>query len=197
MPAPLPALRTADAAFVTPSLVVGGDLDTQDDQLAASQLHELIEAGVTHIVDTRIEWSDEQWVARLAPQLRYHHHGMDDAGQRVADDWFDDTVGVALEAIEQGGVVLTHCHMGVNRGPSLGFAVLLAQGWDPVEALDAVRAARPVAWIVYADDALRWAHSRAGTRERLAADQRRLMQWRDEHELDLVEVIRAKREAGY
>ena len=79
-------LRTADAAFVTRHLLVGGDLDTSDPDLAARQLAELVEAGVTHVVDARIEWSDEEWVAERGPAIRYLHHGMDDAGQQVPAD---------------------------------------------------------------------------------------------------------------
>ncbi len=192
------ALRTADAAFITPHLLVGGDLDTRDAVLATRQLHELLEVGVTHIVDARIEWSDEQWVGESAPGIAYLHHGMDDAGQQVPGSWFDVAVSWAIEAMEQGGTVLTHCHMGINRGPSLGFAVLLAQGWDTVEALDAIRLARPIAWIAYAEDALRWHHEgRGSARAELDRDRRRLVQWREEHDLDLDAVIRLRRSQGY
>lgn len=191
-------LTTADAAFVTDQLLVGGDLATHDDQLAARQLHELVEAGLTHVVDARIEWTDAEWFARLAPTIAYLHHGMDDAGQRVPGEWFDVGVGWALEAIEAGGTVLAHCHMGVNRGPSLGFAVLLAQGWEPFEALDAIRAARPIAWIAYAEDALRWHHERrSSSAGQLERDRQRLDRWRAENELDLAAVIRKRRGEGY
>ena len=193
-----PELNTADAAFVTPHLLVGGDLDTRDIELATSQLHELVEAGVTHVIDARIEWSDEQWVTESAPGIAYLHHGMDDAGQQVPRSWFDVGVTWALEAMEEGGTVLTHCHMGINRGPSLGFAVLLGQGWDMVEALDSIRSARPIAWVAYAEDALRWHHELRGSpRRELDRDRRRLVQWREDHELDLHAVIRLKRSQGY
>jgi protein-tyrosine phosphatase len=188
----------ANADFVTDNLLVGGDLDTRDDGLATAQLSELVRGGVTHLLDTRIEWSDEQWVGEVEPALVYLHHGMDDAGQRVPGEWFETAVSWALEAIEQGGTVLAHCHMGINRGPSVGFAVLLAQGWDPFEALDAIRAARPIAWIAYADDALSWHHERRGSpREALLADRNGLVQWRADNELDLAAVIRKKREQGF
>ncbi|ROR89786.1 protein-tyrosine phosphatase family protein [Nocardioides aurantiacus] len=192
------ALEVADAAFVTDQLLVGGDLDTRDHRLAATQLRELLDAGLTHLVDARVEWSDEEWVRQLAPQVGYLHHGMDDAGQRVPGAWFDRGVDWALEAVDRGGVVLTHCHMGINRGPSLGFAVLLAQGWDPVQALDRIRSVRPIAWVAYAEEALRWHHDRAGsTPAQLAADQQRLADWRATHELDLAAVIRRKRAQGW
>ncbi|KQT93870.1 hypothetical protein ASG49_02590 [Marmoricola sp. Leaf446] len=197
-PAPRRGLAVADAAFVTDRLLVGGDLDTRDHRLAATQLRELLDAGLTHVVDARVEWSDEEWVHQLAPQVGYLHHGMDDAGQRVPGAWFDRGVTWAQEAIDQGGVVLTHCHMGINRGPSLGFAVLLAQGWDPVQALDRIRAVRPIAWVAYAEEALRWHHDRAGSSPaELEADRRRLADWRATHELDLAAVIRRKRAQGW
>jgi dual specificity phosphatase 3 len=193
----LPRLDVADAAFVTERLLVGGDLDTQDEELAGRQLRELVEAGVTHLLDTRIEWSDEEWVAGIAPDVGYLHHGMDDAGQQVPFEWFDQAVEWAQGAIDGGGVVLTHCHMGVNRGPSLGLAVLLAQGWDPIEGLDAIRTARPIAWVAYADEALRWHNDRRGSEGQLAVDLKRVARWRQDNQLDVEQVIRAKRQAGW
>lgn len=193
-----PDLSTADAAFVTPQLLVGGDLATHDEVLAADQLAELLRVGVTHVLDARIEWTDEHWVARNAPTIAYLHHGMDDAGQQVPGTWFDTGVGWALGAIQQGGTVLTHCHMGINRGPSLGFAVLLAQGRDAIEALDAIRSARPIAWVAYAEDALRWHHGAQGSSSaELDRDRRRLVQWREANQLDLAAVIRLKRSQGW
>jgi protein-tyrosine phosphatase len=103
-----------------------------------------------------------------------------------------------VEAAGPDAVVLTHCHMGINRGPSLGLAVLLSQGWDLVDALDAIRSARPVAWIAYAEDVLRWHHQRSAARPgALEDDLIRLARWRQDNELDLVDVIRQKRAQGY
>ena len=65
----LPVLEVANADFVTPQLLVGGDLDTRSVDLAVRQLAELVSVGVTHLVDVRIEWSDQEWVRGLAPDL--------------------------------------------------------------------------------------------------------------------------------
>ncbi len=54
--------------------------------------------------------------------------------------------------------MLVHCHMGINRGPSMAYACLLVLGWDPIEAMTAIRTARPIAAIGYAEDALDWHH---------------------------------------
>ena len=189
---PLATFREANASFVTPYLAVGGDLDTLRHDVAVGQLNELSSAGITHVIDVRVEWSDEEWVREQKAGVEYLHLGIDDAGQRVPDVWFDEGVGFALEAIDAGGVVLTHCHMGINRGPSMGFAILLALGWDAAEALDAIHAARSIAFIAYAEDALRWHHGDDDAQ--LQADLQRLQQWREDNDRDLGWVVRSTRE---
>lgn len=195
----LPVLRDANASYVTARLLVGGDLDVQDHAIASIQLLELLGAGVTHVVDCRLEANDTDMVSQLAPELDYRWAGIDDAGQRVPAAWFDANVGHILRALKDPeAIVLTHCHMGINRGPSLGYAVLLAQGLDPVDALEAIRTARPVAYVAYAEDALRWHHERHDVPpEDRAEDRRRVEAWRETHPLDLVRIVAERRAAGY
>lgn len=190
----LPTLELANASFVTPRLVVGGDLDQWDDDLAERQLHELVARGVTHVVDTRIEADDAAWVQRVA-DVEYLWHGMDDVGQRVASTWFDLAVDWVDDALaDPDAIVLTHCHMGINRGPSLGFAVLLSQGWDVVEAIAAIREARPISAVAYAEDALRWHHARTGAAGPARRhDRARLKAWRKANPLDVVRIIAQRR----
>lgn len=182
-------LVEADAAFVTPFLAVGGGLSS-DEITAWVQATELADAGITHVLDVRCEADEgELWTERGGVDYRWD--GIDDAGQRVEAEWFDGVVGWALAALQRPGArLLTHCHMGVNRGPSAGYAVLLALGWDPVDALDAIRAARPQAGIAYAEDAVQWWLETSGaswfTRRRLRA---RVQQWRAAHPLDVDRVI--------
>ncbi|MGH3425129.1 MAG: dual specificity protein phosphatase family protein [Nocardioidaceae bacterium] len=189
----------ANAHFVTPNLMVGGDLDSLDEGLRLDQLRELVDEGVTHIVDVRLEWSDEDLVARHAPHIAYLYHGVDDAGQTIPDGWFDVGVDFILDALsDPDAIALAHCHMGINRGPSLGFAVLLAQGWDPIEALDAIRTARPIAFVAYAEDALAWHQRRTGVSGRQRrTDRHRLAEWRRANDLDVATVIRGIRSRGY
>jgi protein-tyrosine phosphatase len=193
MDSDLPLAKLANLHFVTPQLAIGGDLSSHDPGLSRLQLTEICELGITHVVDTRLEWSDEQALAESAPQVRYLHHGMDDAGQQVPHAWFEEAVAWVEAAYEQDpeAVVLTHCHMGINRGPSLGFAVLLAQGWDPVEAISAIRAARPQANVWYAADALDWYQARTGVDAETAQQQRdALAAWRDANQLDVIRLVR-------
>lgn len=74
----------------------------------------------------------------------------------MPDAWFDTGTALVRDALDAGGTVLTHCHMGINRGPSMGFAAMLTLGWDPVDALDAIRTVRPIAYVAYAEDAVDW-----------------------------------------
>jgi dual specificity phosphatase 3 len=147
----------------------------------------------------RLEWTDAQAFEQSAPHVRYLHHGMDDVGQAVPASWFEHAVAWIEQAWAQDpeAVVLTHCHMGINRGPSLGFAVLLAQGWDPVDAIAAIRAARPHANVWYAADALDWHLQRTGADDRTADAQRSaLAAWREANPLDVVRIIREQRARG-
>ena len=195
----LPIAESANLHFVTPQLAIGGDLNAYDDTLASAQLDDLLRLGITHVLDVRLEWDDEQTFADRAPHVRYLHHGMDDAGQAVPPEWFEGAVGFAEDAWREDAdaVVLAHCHMGINRGPSLGFAVLLALGWDPVEAIAAIRKARPVANVWYAADALSWHQQRTGVdAETAAAQHAALAAWREANPLDVVRVIREQRERG-
>ena len=181
----------ANISRVAPRLWIGGDLATQQPTLAAVQLHEIAGLGITDIVDCRLEWSDEDWVNAAHPRIGYHWLGVDDAGQRMPDAWFDTGTTLIREALDTGGTVLAHCHMGINRGPSMGYAAMLTLGWDPINALDAIRRARPIAYVAYAEDALDWwlQGSGADRRTRNAAHDR-LGEWRRTNHLDLVGLIR-------
>lgn len=187
----LPIATHLNADFVTPQLLVGGDLHP-DDAHALVQVTELDRLGVRDILDARVEWSDEAFVRTHAPEIRYHHVGIDDAGQRVAGAWFTDAVSTAQAGLREGAVVYSHCHAGINRGPSLAFAVLLAEGWDLVDALTQIRRQRPIAAMAYAEDALAWHHERTGADdERIADDHTRLAMWRSLFPLDVVRAIRS------
>jgi hypothetical protein len=194
--ATLPRLEVANAHFVTPNLLTGGDLHHDLDR-ALDQLDELVEAGVTHIIDNRIEWSDEALVREHAPHLRYLHNPADDRGQRMDDAWFDDARAFARAAwIDPDAKVLAHCHMGINRGPSIAYSLLLDLGWNHLEAFDAIRSARDIAHMGYAEDALdhhlRSVGAPVGERRRWLAE---LAAHRRVHDFDVREVIRRVRSA--
>ncbi|PVG83743.1 hypothetical protein DDE18_05345 [Nocardioides gansuensis] len=190
-------LRWANGSHVDEGLWIGGDLEISDPELAAIQLEELEAAGITDIVDLRLEWNDADWVTVAKPSIRYRWFGVDDAGQRMPDEWFDISTSYVLTQLNSGGRVLVHCHMGINRGPSMGFAVMLVQGWDPIEALDRIRERREIAYVGYAEDALDWWLRKNGaTRTELALGRQRIRQWRRNNFLDVAAVIRKVRTCG-
>ena len=51
----------------------------------------------------------------------------------------------ALKTIRAGGKVYTHCAGGRHRGVAMGAAILIAQGHGPQEAMELIKAKRPVA----------------------------------------------------
>lgn len=184
-------LQHANASRITGNLWVGGDLNTRRPILARVQLDELDAAGITDIIDCRIEWNDQGWVTATKPHLGYLWLGVDDAGQRMPDTWFDRGTSHAVARLTTGRTVLTHCHMGINRGPSMGYATLLALGWDPIEALDRIRARRQIAYISYAEDALDWwLRGQGASRMERIEGRKRIQQWRLDNHLDVANVIR-------
>lgn len=186
----------ANLDFITPHLATGGDLPS-DDEMALAALEEWQRLGITHVIDNRLEWSDQDFVADVAPDIRYLHNGVDDAGQQMPDRWFDLGTEFAAQALAvPEHKVLVHCHMGINRGPSLAYAILLSAGWDAIDAIDAVRTARPIAGLGYAEDALDWHHRRSQTPPtRRRRDRVRLEEWRQANWIDVVRIIRRIRAA--
>lgn len=146
----------ANAHRVTDFLYVGGSLRSGAAD-PGTVLHELKGHGLTHILDCRSETSDADLVGRLAPDVRYHQAGTEDEAAGTAEGWFDSGVSFAREALKvPGTVVLAHCALGQARGPSMAYAVLLDQGYDPGEALLMITQARPQAKASYAEHALDW-----------------------------------------
>jgi len=51
----------------------------------------------------------------------------------------------ALETIRDGGRVYTHCAYGRHRGVAMGACILVAQGYDPGDAMQLIKTRRKVA----------------------------------------------------
>jgi dual specificity phosphatase 3 len=173
-----------------------GDLSSNrvdaQDQLAAWRA-----AGITHILDVRGEWSDESFVAVEAPEITYLWLGTHDSGGAQDASWFEQGVAGALVALaDPDARIVVHCHMGVNRGPSMGFAVLLALGFDVDDALSLIRIERPIAAVLYAEDAVEWWVG-SGRCDAANADELRhaVRQWHDDNPVDVGWIIGRIRQA--
>jgi protein-tyrosine phosphatase len=53
-------------------------------------------------------------------------------------------VHAALETIQNGGKVYAHCANGRHRGVAMGAAILIALGYDPLEAMDLIKDRRTI-----------------------------------------------------
>ena len=169
-------------------IVVSGDLHHEPNQ-ALKQLRQWQAYGITHILDVRGEYSDIKFVAKHAPEITYIECGSHDDGGHQDDSWFDNALeGVGAALFEESSVILINCHMGVSRAPSCSVRLLLAQGYDPLPVLDAIRKARPIAAILYAEDAVD--HWLANESVEVRRDARRTVRaWHDENPVDLGWII--------
>ena len=151
-----------------------GDLHNDWDE-AEAQVTDWAAQGVTHILDVREEAlvSYEAFrIAAMSPGMEYFNLGTHDDGGSQDDHWFASGVDYVRNALsDPAAKVLIHCHMGVNRGPSMGFAVLLAGGLSPVDAYTAIRENRPVAGVIYAPSAVDWFMRANSVPEDVWADQ--------------------------
>lgn len=193
---PVEPAHIANIAKLTDRLWVGGDLDHRAPGGALSELKGWLDVGVTDILDLRAEWSDEDLVKSAAAEVRYHHLGATDRGLPQDDAWFSEGVDVARSSWDRRGTLLVHCHLGVNRAPSMAMAILAtAHGWDPIDSLQHTRRCRSVAHAAYAEDALDW-----WLREKLEppaskrAYRSRLANWRHAYPLDGDRIVEKMRD---
>jgi len=193
-----PAGLWRSICWVTDRLALSGDLQTEWPSRGNAQLQSWVDAGITDIIDVRGECSDQRFVALHAPHVRYHWFGTHDAGYAQPDDWFAAGVAAAADLFaDPDRKVMVHCHMGVNRGPSMGFAILVSQGYDPIEVLAAIRSARPIAGIIYAEHAIEWWHHTLGTPETDAhRERRRVRDWLNTNVVDVGWVVSRIRRAS-
>ncbi len=139
-------------SWITPDLATGGDFGMVPWE-AAHRAWAARDEGIRLVVDLRIE--DDDTVLWVDSRVTYVHLGTDDAeGHHIPASVFDAAVEAVRSATARGEKSLVHCHMGVNRGPSVAYAVLLDRGYGPVQAWRMIRRARPQAAVYYAMDAL-------------------------------------------
>jgi dual specificity phosphatase 3 len=95
---------------------------------------EIQDAGITHVLDNRIEWSHGKLVRAHAPNLGLMWNGADDVGLLRPDVLVQSCwVGFALEALDDPDAqVLAYGLMGINRGPAMAYAILLRTWMDPL-----------------------------------------------------------------
>ena len=58
----------ANISRITDRIWTGGDLSSLGDEAMLADLAEIQSAGISHIIDNRIEWSDQAFVEAHAPK---------------------------------------------------------------------------------------------------------------------------------
>lgn len=180
-----------EICWVSDQLAVSGDLSSRPER-ALSQLRAWEAQGITDVFDMRGEADDTDFIHTNSTTITSHWFGVDDNGGPRQDSWFDEFTTNAAEILDDPNRrVLVHCHMGVNRGPSALYAIMLRSGWHHVDALRHIRDARPIAGIIYAGDAVVWSTRRDGfDDETVKARLDEVHSWLLRNPLDIAYVIR-------
>lgn len=128
----------ADITFITERLAVGGAIWTRDNLDAVRR------AGVTHVINTQIEFDDR--ILTVDDHPRILHLGTEDDFMPKPAGLFQLAVDFALAALaEPRNKILVHCASGIHRGPMVALAILRALGFSRHDAMRLIVARRPQA----------------------------------------------------
>ena len=126
-----------DMTWVTDRLAVGGGIWTDDKML------EVVDAGVTHIIDMQIEWDDRPLARPYRVNVLWNP--TDDDFRPKQPELLQRGVDFALEALDDADTrIFIHCAAGVHRAPMMALAVLRALGYGLQDAMDMIQSKRQV-----------------------------------------------------
>ncbi len=129
----IPLPDRLNMSWVTDNLAVGGRVRPED-------IKALARAGITHVIDTRSEYTDDpQAMAREHIEL-LHIPAADT--QPFTIEQMMEGARWAHEHIQRGGRVLIHCEHGVGRSVLLTCAALVYGGMNARDALELVQEKR-------------------------------------------------------
>jgi protein-tyrosine phosphatase len=121
--------------FVTERIAVGGAMSCKAD------VDQLVPAGITHVIDMCADFDDRMlndgrisilWL----PQV-------DDGEMRPSGDYRKGIQFAFATLALPNTKVFPHCTAGLNRGPTMCYALLRAFGVPQPEAIARIRSARP------------------------------------------------------
>jgi protein-tyrosine phosphatase len=121
--------------FVTERIAVGGGISSKAD------VDQIVVAGITHVIDMRAEFDDEtlndsRITILWLPQV-------DDGAMRPLGQ-YRKGIQFAFPALSLPNTkIFPHCAAGLNRGPTMCYALLRAFGFPQSAAIDRIRAVRP------------------------------------------------------
>lgn len=126
---------TVSFNFVTERIAVGGGIASKAD------VDQIVAAGITHVIDMRAEFDDDTLKdSRITilwlPQV--------DNGEMRPPGHYRKGIQFAFPALSLANTkIFPHCSAGLNRGPTMCYALLRAFGFQQSEAIARIRAARP------------------------------------------------------
>ena len=126
-----------DFSKITDSLFIGTTPRNEDYDL-------LRDLGVRLVINMRFE-KRPHWDRHHPPLKFLWLPTIDSPGLVIPIRWLIRGTLAALDTFKTGGKVYVHCQRGRHRGVAMGAAILIAQGYNPQEAMDLIKAQRPVA----------------------------------------------------
>jgi len=134
--------------WVTRRVAVGSGVWTED------HVRSLQNVGITHVIDCRTAASAEYLYRGSG--IQFFHCGTEDDGLLKPAEWFHRGIAFGLGALSvRSNRLLVNCAAGVNRGPSMAYAILRATGMPHLQAKLAIQRNRPIAALRYMADAER------------------------------------------
>ena len=126
-----------DMTWVTDRIAVGGGIWNGEN------MEELVEHGVTHIIDMQIEFDDRPLAEPYPVEVLFNP--TDDDFLPKPPELFQAGVDFALEAFDEPqSRIYIHCAAGVHRAPMMTLAILRVLGWPLQDAKDLIQQRRYV-----------------------------------------------------
>jgi len=150
-----------DMTWVTDRVALGGGIWN------ARNMVELVQAGVTHVLNMQLEFDDRPLAEPLGIPVLWNP--TDDDFLPKPAELLKRGVDFALTALENPNArVYIHCAAGVHRAPMMTLAVLCAMEWDMEAAMVLIESKRPVVDFadVYVESVRRFLESRVTSEPR-------------------------------
>ena len=133
-----PTMRAAlNFDWIDDRLAVGGSFPMEAAELLARR------EGIRAVVDLRLESCDDEAILR-DNGLELLHLPTEDCCA-IAPRMIDDGVAWVRGRLDAGTRVLIHCEHGIGRSALLALCTLVAGGAEPLDAMNRLKTARPVA----------------------------------------------------
>ena len=144
-----------DMTWITDRIALGGGIWN------ARNMEEVVQAGVTHVVNMQIEFDDRPLAEPHGVQVLWNP--TDDDFLLKPPELLKRGVDFALDAMADPETrVYVHCAAGVHRAPMMTLAILGAMEWEMDAAMVLIETRRPVVDFadVYVESVRRFLESR-------------------------------------